>query len=304
MDVSVIIVNYNTREILGECLRSVRERTEGLEYEVIVVDNASVDGSQEYIRRAFPWVRLIESKKNLGFGKANNLGMKEARGKYLFLLNSDTILKNNALKIFYEYSEQYGNASNILTNKKDRGIGALGAILLGPDGRNCHSYGRFITPARELKEVVAKYLKFLKDKDKFNPSSVSAPKEVDYITGADLWVPREVFERTGGFDPAFFMYCEEVDWQKRMDDIGLKRVIIPGPEIVHLEGGSDRSKKKVWSPSRLKNIYTSKRIYYKKHFNRLTYPFFRLLFLILNTPVIMLNAIKNRGDYKKLIKYQ
>lgn len=149
MDVSIIIVNYNTKQLLSDCLSSIKEKTFGIEYEVIVVDNDSTDGSQEMLRQDFQWVRLVESGENLGFGKANNLGMSVANGKYFFLLNSDTLLINNAVKHFFDYAESNSD------------FGALGAILFGSDNKPCHSYGSFITPLRELRFVIAKYLRFV-----------------------------------------------------------------------------------------------------------------------------------------------
>lgn len=129
----------------------------------------------------------------------------------------------------------------------------------------------------------------------FKPDEVTQPKEVEYITGADLWISKEVYEKTGGFDPDYFMYFEESDWQYRMSQLGLKRFVIPGPEIIHLEGGTDSSKSSIWSYSRLKNFYASQKIYQRKHFNKWIYPFYRLIYLILNTPrIIMLTIIKNR----------
>ncbi len=288
MDVSIIIVNYNTKQLLSNCLNSIKDKTKDIEYEIIVVDNNSHDGSQEMLKNDFPWVRLIESKENLGFGRANNLGMKNAQGKYFFLLNSDTILVNNAIKDFYDYSESHP------------GFGALGSILLDKNLKPCHSYGKFPTQLRTLKDALAKYLRFLKDKNKFHPEMNSCPLEVEYITGADLWISRNVFERTSGFDPDYFMYFEESDWQKRMDDIGLKRYIIPGPKIIHLEGGSDSSKSHIWSPNRLKNFYKSQKIYHHKHFNKWTYPLFRIAYLVINTPsLIMLTIVKNKGGVQR-----
>ena len=273
MDVSVIIVNYNTKQLLADCLDSVRAKTKDIEYEVIVVDNDSHDGSQKMLWSQYPWVRLIETGENLGFGRANNVGMDNAKGKYLFLLNSDTILKNNALKIFFDYSETHKN------------VGVLGAILLGKDRKPCHSYGKFITPSSEIKYALSRYLPFLKDKTLIHPDFVSSSKSVDYITGADMWLTREVYKKTGGFDSDFFMYCEEVDWQKRMSDIGLSRLVIPGPEIIHLEGGSDPAKSNLWSRNRIKNIRKSKKIYYRKHFSSFIFPFFVALEWLMFFPI-------------------
>lgn len=282
MDVSIIIVSYNTKNLLSECLSSIKFKTHGVEYEVIVVDNNSKDGTQKMLQAEFPWVRLIESNENLGFGKANNLGMKNALGKYYFLLNSDTILVNNAIKDFFDFSEN------------SAGFGALGSVLLDKNLNPCHSYGKFPTPGRSLKNVMAKYLRFLKEKSHLHPDKVEHPMEVEYITGADLWIPKEVYEKTGGFDPDYFMYFEESDWQLRMSKIGLKRFIIPGPEIIHLEGGSDPFKTNIWSRSRLKNYYASQKIYQKKHFNKWIYPLYRIVYIFLHTPsVIISNIIKN-----------
>ncbi len=285
MDVSIIIVSYNTCKLLKDCLDSIYKETKDITFEVIVVDNNSSDNSCQVIEAECPQVRLIRSKENLGFGKANNLGSEHADGKYLFYLNSDTILCNNAIKYFFDFAE-----------KSKAQIGALGAILKGTDSKNCHSYGNFITMRSELQELLAKYFRILKDKSKFHPQTVTSALEVDYITGADLFVPTSVYKEIGGFDPDFFMYCEEVDWQQRMADNGYVRYIIPGPEIIHLEGGSEQQKGKKWSARRLNNIITSKRIYFKKHFKGWGYPVFRLLYFILYTPIlIMLNFTKNGG---------
>lgn len=292
IQVSVIIINYNTNQLLSDCLNSIKDKTKDIEYEVIVVDNDSKDGSQEMLREKYPWIRLIESKENLGFGKANNLGMKNAKGKYFFLLNSDTILVNNAIKEFYDFSEQ------------NPGFGALGSILLDKNLNPCHSYGIFQSELKSLKNVLAKYLRFLKDHVQ-QPSQISEPIEVDYITGADLWVSRIVFENIGGFDPDYFMYFEEADWQLRMKKAGLDRLVIPGPQIIHLEGGSDSTKSRIWSSKRLENYYKSQKIYQKKHFNKWLYPLFRIVYRILNTPsLIMLTIVKNGGGYGKIIKFQ
>lgn len=281
IEVSIIIVNYNTLHLLQECISSIYKHTRKNSIEIIVVDNQSIDGSVEMLRTTFPTVIIIENKENQGFGRANNLGSKRAHGKYLFYLNSDTILLNDAISIFFKYAEN--------TNE---GIGALGCILTGPDGNTCHSYGKMITPGYELKNAIARYLRFLKPRWLTRPDKVRKPLSVDYITGADLFVPRKVFEKTGGFDPDYFMYCEEVDWQKRMDAIGLKRLIIPGPEIIHLEGGSDSNKKPTWSQTRISNIQKSRKIFYKKHFNKSILPIFLVFQSILQLPWKLLSKFK------------
>lgn len=287
MDVSIIIVSYNTCDILSACLNSIKEQTKEISYEVIVVDNDSKDNTKLMIENNYQWVKIIKSSVNLGFGRANNLGVSYARGKYLFFLNSDTVLINNAVYYFFEFAE-----------KHHKPFGALGCILTGVNGLPCHSYGKFITPKNELKESIAKYLRFLKDKSLLHPNKITSPLDVDYITGADLFVPKKVFEDIGGFDPLFFMYCEEVDWQKRMDDKNLKRLIIPGPEIVHLEGGSDLSKSSIWSKSRRNNFHKSKKIYYVKHFNHKIMPFFKTCKFLLDLPIIALLKIYDKFNHR------
>ena len=129
MDVSIIIVNYNTKQLLKDCLNSIYEHTENISFEVIVSDNGSKDGSIEMLKAEFPQVILIENNANLGFGKANNKGLAIAKGKYIFYLNSDTILLNNAVKLFFDYFEENGKKEN---------IGALGCNLLDKQGNiNC-----------------------------------------------------------------------------------------------------------------------------------------------------------------------
>lgn len=291
MDVSVIIVNFNTKDLLVNCIKSIKLNTSNIDYEIIIVDNGSTDGSLEVVSNLFPWVHLIETGENLGFGRANNVGMQKALGKYLFLLNSDTIIKNNVLKIFYDFSE---NNSEIC---------ALGTILFGTKGKPCHSYGKFISPTSELIDALSIYFRFLKDKSKFSPNIINHPIEVDYITGADLFFPKMIIDEIGGFDSSFFMYCEEVDLQKRMNDFGYNRIIIPGPEIIHLEGGSDKSKTSIWSVSRLKNYISSKKTYHKKHFGNLSYFLFRLVYFPLYFFAFILLALFKNRKYYELVKY-
>ena len=109
MDISIIIVNYNTKKLIKNCLKSVFEKTQGINFEVYVVDNNSRDGSCEMIEQDFPQVKLIKNTKNKGFGAANNIAIRESNAKYVFLLNSDTILLNNAIKIFFDFMEKPEN---------------------------------------------------------------------------------------------------------------------------------------------------------------------------------------------------
>lgn len=294
MDVSIIIVSYNTKNLLSDCIRSVMEKTEGVDYEIIVVDNDSTDGTMAMLEEEFPEVKAIASGSNIGFGRANNIGMQAAAGKYLFLLNSDTLLLNNAVKIFFDKAEDL--------KSEGRKIGTLGSILRAPSGKTCHSYGYFLTPGNELKEVLAKYLRWMKDPENTEPKEILDTKAVDYVTGADMFVPKKVFEETGGFDPDFFMYCEEVDWQKRMAELGYERLIIGGPEIAHLEGGSDKSEDSIWSVRRLSRLYASKCLYRKKNYGRWR-PLFEIIYRLMDAPsVVLVAAIRKEAGYLRLLR--
>ncbi len=289
MEVSVIIVNYNTKGLLIDCLKSIERFTVGLDYEIIVVDNASSDGSQQMIRTDFPNVQFIESKENLGFGRANNLGSDYAKGDYLFYLNSDTILTDNAIKTLYDRAVKYGDS-----------LGALGCILKNGNNENCHSYGNLITPGGEIKFVLGKYLPFLKDKSNICPPDITEDMEVGYVTGADMMVPSAVYKATGGFDKGFFMYCEETEWQDRMAGRGLKRIVVPSAGIIHLEGGSNPNKNAKWSPRRLSMFYSSKKIYQYKHFKHPR--LFRAFYKTLLAPTLILLALRDR-DYIKVLSH-
>jgi len=252
MGVSIIIVNYNTKQLLADCLATVFETTKDVVYEVIVVDNASTDGSEEYIIERFPNITWINSGENLGFGRANNLGAKYASGKYLFFLNSDTLLLNNAIRIFFDYAESHQYEK----------IGTLGSWLLDKNEKPNNSYGFFPCATNEINYLLGKYqLPSLND--------ITEEKEVDYITGANLFIKKQLFERLDGFDKNIFMYYEETDLQYRIAQRGLSRKVIPGPRIIHLEGGSFENKG--LSLKRFLMAQTSYNYYLRKNFHGLNY---------------------------------
>lgn len=237
MDVSIIIVNYNTKELTRNCLKSIYEHTYDIDFEVIVSDNGSVDGSIEMIKNEFPQVILIENNANLGFGAANNRGLKIANGKYVFYLNSDTVLLNNAVKIFFDYWE---NSSEKET------IGALGGILLDADMQTIHSGADFPTYKsicfaqincivfhifKTILTILHLRKKYLKIQRSVSKGIFVYPGETDGdITGADLFLQNNAYAR---FDENFFMYLEETDLELRLKEKKLKRILIEGPKIQH-----------------------------------------------------------------------
>lgn len=240
MDVSVIIVNYNTLKMTKDCIDSVIEKTKDVEYEIILVDNGSTDGSFEYFIKDNR-IKYVYNKKNIGFGSANNLGYKYSSGKYIFLLNSDTILLNNAIKIFF----------NKMENLSDN-IACCGTWLIDSDKNVIHSGGNF----------PKWYPSFFKNKQIEEYCRTTNDLIVDYVTGADLFIRRTVIEKYGMFDENFFLYFEETDMQERYNKHGLYSMIINGPQIIHLVGKSSK-------PSIAKgNLMLSSKIYYfKKRLN-------------------------------------
>ena len=239
MDVSVIIVNYNTLELTKNTSESVFEKTRGLKYEIILVDNASTDGSVEFFERSYQEkIILIKNKENLGFGKANNIGAKEAKGKYLFLLNSDTLLINNAIKILFDFME------------KNNKCGVCGGNLYDAQLFPTFSYKKkMMGYESELKEplifgLISIISKKLKKYDWSNPFFNFSDNnlKVELIIGADFFIRREIFEKLTGFDEDFFMYHEESELCFRVLKLGYSIYNVPAAKIIHLEGQSSRIK--------------------------------------------------------------
>lgn len=231
IDVSIIIVNYNTKTLTKNCIDSIVSQTHGVSYEIILVDNASSDGSVEVFENDNR-INFIKSDKNLGFGKANNLGYRYSQGKYVFLLNSDTLLLNNSIKLFFDKMENV-----------DEYVGCMGCLLQDTEGNRVHSYSDFPKVGNLLSYMVWSGFKYIvqgkmnMDDPKrmdINPSFFP----VDFITGADLFIRRTTIEECGLFDPDFFMYFEDPEMEWRYAQKGYKRYIYDAPQIVHLEGKS------------------------------------------------------------------
>ena len=217
ISVSIIIVNYRTPSLTLACIDSIYAHTKGIDFEVIVVDNHSEDDSVERLSKDNRII-LIESSRNGGFGYGNNLGMKVARGKYFFLLNSDTLLVNNAIKEFYDYAESHEPKT------------LYGCYLIGDDGTYRGSFHYFPTL------TIGAFFRRLFRKQNYTPDYTD--KEVECICGADMFIPRIAIEECGGFDENIFLYGEEGELQLRMAKAGYKRMLLSSPKIIHLEGKS------------------------------------------------------------------
>jgi GT2 family glycosyltransferase len=225
MNVSIIIVSYNTKALLKQCLLSVFEKTRDIAFEVIVVDNSSHDGSPQMVREEFPNVMLVESE-NKGFGHANNVGAKYAKGKYLFLLNPDTIVLNNAVKILFDFIDNHPK------------VGICGGNLFGADDKKpATSYHMFLPSILlELDIFFARILKKLLYGKNASFNHTPRPKKVGYIIGADLMIRTDLFLCLNGFDTDFFVYYEETELTFRVKKAGHEVFSVPQAEIIHLEG--------------------------------------------------------------------
>ena len=289
-DVSIIIVNYNTLHVLRPCVESIVEQTHGINYEIIVVDNGSTDGSAESLS-ADKRVMLIPTGENLGFGRANNRGMEYAKGKYIFFLNSDTLLKNNAIKILYDFAEQYQGR-----------LGALGCILENRQGYRIHSYGQFPKMKDDFRKLI--WIPILKGLRIYRQSDTEYPEKwmtVEYVTGADLFVRRCVIDDCGSFHPAFFMYCEEAEMQHRFAKKGYDNVILNGPRIVHLEGEGGKDGK---SSKFIRDTYRQQKseyIYFKLTEPRWKYYLYRIIHSIFRQ-TLWLNPNVSLSDKWLIIK--
>ncbi|GHU86721.1 glycosyl transferase [Bacteroidia bacterium] len=276
MLVSIIIVNYNTKALLKQCLESVIEKTQDIEYEIIVVDNASSDGSQSMVNAEFSQVKLIGSPENLGFGGANNLGATIAQGKYLFFLNSDTILINNAVKILADFMEQ--------TPK----CGICGGNLFDENLMPVHSFLDIDTLLMEIKDFLHIGIK------KFNITT--KPIKVGRITGADLMIKTEFFNKLKGFDPIFFMYSEDADLNYRARKNNYQIYNVPQSNIIHLENKSSNNEN-----LRTQRLLDGKRKYYAKHYGKLYKNI--ALTIILTTAISRMLLLKNTDIRKEHWKF-
>ena len=230
IDISVIIVNYNTGTLLRECYASVLKHTQSATWEVIIIDNASTDDSLLQLKQDLLPSRLIENRRNEGFAKAANQGMRMAKGTYIVLLNPDTLLRDDAL----------GKMSVFMDN--DPRIGACGCALFNEDGTLQMS----AHPFPHLADIFfdRTHLAYVFPKNRiFGRYQMSywahnEIREVDWVSGACLMVRRQLIETTGMFDERFFMFCEDIDWCLRIKKSGWKIFYFPDTAVLHYKSKS------------------------------------------------------------------
>lgn len=277
MKLSIIIVSWNVREDLVRCIQSIEENRPFAEFEIIVVDNASSDGTAERISRDFPKVTIIANKENRGFAAGNNQGIKKARGQYLFFLNPDTIVHPLSLDVLMNFMD--GNSD----------AGACGPKLLNEDGTTQPSTRRFPTFRGALyRHTAFRFLWiFRSEYEKLLMKDFDYDREIDVdeVTGAALMVRRSVIDRVGCMDESFFMYYEEVDLCYRIKQAGWRTVFVPEAVITHL-GGRSASQISVMNHILM---LTSLLTFFRKHRGKLITRVFSCVF----KPAAILGGIGN-----------
>ena len=252
MKLSVVIVSYNVRELLTACIDSVVKAAEGIDTEVFVVDNKSVDDTIEVISRDYPWVHLINNKENLGFSKANNIAIRQAEGEYVLLLNPDTVVAEGTLRGAIEFMDQHPEA------------GGAGVRMHNADGTLAPESRRAVpTPmvaARKMLGFTKRYyMSYL---------SWDEPGQIEVISGAFMLLRRKAIDQVGMLDEDFFMYGEDIDLSYRLLKGGWQNWYLP-LDIIHYKGQSTQK-----SDFRYVHVfYQAMLIFFRKHYSHLSFFF-------------------------------
>jgi N-acetylglucosaminyl-diphospho-decaprenol L-rhamnosyltransferase len=290
-DLSVVIVNWNVSDHLRRCLESIVSRQSSVVSEIIVVDNASTDGSVEMLRAEFPQVTLIANADNRGFPAAINQGIDAAQGRYVLLLNADTEILDDALTTLVRYLDAHPD------------VGVVGPQLLYPDGGVQSSRRRFPTLATLFLEST--WLEPLAPRSLLRRYHVldqpdDATLGVDWIYGAAMLARRETTQQVGGMDEGFFMYSEELDWCRRIKAAGWRVVYHPAAQIVHHEGKSSEQA----VPARHINFQRSKIRYARKYHGRGVATALRFYLLCLYVWQLGLELAKGIIGHKRPLRWQ
>ncbi len=277
MDLSVIIVNYNVKYFLEHCLYSVYKSIEGLHGEVIVVDNNSVDGSCQMVKEKFPEVVLIENKENFGFSKANNQGIRICNGKYVLILNPDTVVQENTFRKCFDFMESHPNA------------GALGVKMINGSGNFLPESKRSLpTPSVSFYKIFGLSALFPKSRifGRYHLGYLdnNATSKIEILTGAFMFIRKITLDKIGMFDETFFMYGEDIDLSYRIIKAGYENYYFPETTIIHYKGESTRK----GSINYVMIFYRAMVIFAKKHFSP---GYARLYSLLINLAVYLRASI-------------
>jgi len=254
-DLTVLILSFNVCPYLRLALRTARAARRALDVEILVVDNASTDGSAEMVEGEFPDIRLIRSGKNVGFAAGNNLGLKVARGRHVLLMNPDVLVHPDAFEALVAYLDAHPE------------VGAAGGRIINPDGTSDPGARRgFPSPSAAFYRMVGLSYFFPQSKrfGRYNMRYLREDQETaaEALSGCFMCVRREVLEQVGGLDEQFFLYGEDLDWSYRMASAGWKLAYVPSAEIVHFKGKSTRSLPR---HRQLYEFHRAMHIFVKKH---------------------------------------
>lgn len=273
IDLSIVIVSYNTKELLKECIESIYKNTKDISFEIVVSDNDSKDGSSEMVSKNFKDVILVENKKNLGFSKANNVGVKKTSGRFVLFLNSDTVVYEKTLKYMVDFMEKHED------------VGAATCKLIMPNGKiDDASHRGFPTPWNAFSHFLglSKLLPKTKLFGGYNLTYLDfdKPHEIDALAGAFMLVRRTAGEKVNWWDEDYFFYGEDIDFCYMLKQNNWKIYYVPEVSILHYKGVSGGLKKisenistadKQTKTRSSKERFNAMRIFYKKHYEK-TYP--------------------------------
>lgn len=297
IELSIVIVNWNTKKILLDCLHSIYKETKAFTFEIIVVDNGSVDGSAESVKRKYPTVKVIENETNIGYSKANNQGIRVSTGKYVCLLNSDTIVLGNALEKMVAFLDQ------------NDFVGAVTCLLINPDGSP--QIGSALGETNLLYWLSVEtglYKKYPNSRIWGKPFlsylDQSITHEIEVCPSAAIIIRKKVFKNTGLLDEKIFFGTIDWDYSLRMRKKGWKLYLFQESKILHYGGKSKNAIRK----ELIYKDYRSRFYYFKKHYGIFKMNIFRLLIMVSSTIKIfyflylaMLNKLREKTD-SQLVK--
>ncbi len=287
LDVCIIVVAWNVRKLVYDCLKSVYEQTQDIDFEVIYVDNASNDNTVDMVRKEFPDVKIIENEVNQGFIKANNQGIEIAQSRYVLLLNSDTVVLDNAIAEIVSFADKHPQAA------------VVGCKVLNPDytlQRNCFMYPSVLNIF-----LAATYLYKLFQRSKFFGRErmtwwdFDDVREVETVCGSCALVRKEAIDQVGLMDERYFVYGDDPDWCYRFKKNGWKILFTPNSKIIHYVGQTTKQMPREF----ILQGWGSKLIFMKLHRNKLTFPLgcmLAALFFFLRVPYWIAMAIRDKNE--------
>jgi GT2 family glycosyltransferase len=248
---SILIVTYNSRREIGRCLQSLIDTPPAFDHEIVVIDNASPDGTAAFVREHWPGVRVLDAGGNLGFGRANNLGFHQTFGDLVLLLNPDTVVRPGSVDTLL----------GALAARPD--AAAAGPRLVERDGRAELSFGRMVSPLAEFRQklLVAGHERHVAAISRMVERMTRAPRDVEWASGACLLVRRPDAEAAGLFDERYFLYLEDVDFCAALRARGRRILFVPAAEVLHLRGQSRRSARRATEQA----YRRSQLAFYEKH---------------------------------------